>query len=113
MKVFVHSWLRDMCAGKESLCPPHLLREQEEDKQKIREGALCSLSPESTKQYLGGMVRILEIFAGEVHFSKLLRSEVKSSTSDPSAVVDMTVVVFNALSDGDALNGRSTFLEAT
>ena len=56
-------------------------------------------------------MRILEIFAGEVHFSKLLRSEVESSTSDPSAVVDMTVVVFNALSDGDALNGRSTFLK--
>ena len=38
-KVFVPSWLRDVRSGKESSCPPHLLREQEEDEQKIREGA--------------------------------------------------------------------------
>lgn len=36
---FVPSWLRDTRSGKESLCLSHLLREQEEDEQKIREGA--------------------------------------------------------------------------
>ena len=48
LEAFIHSWLRDVRSGKksscplgkESSCPPYLLREQEEDAQKNKRGSI-------------------------------------------------------------------------